>query len=111
MTTTDIPQPTFPFHAYGVSLNYLGEDGSMIAPGRIEPLRFVAACNRVARKEFGLSNVFDDPLMTLDDVLPAVVHRWAIPVPPIPEEHEWAITWRDVTEQTPGAQIFTVLDV
>jgi hypothetical protein len=115
MTTTEaetpIPQPVFPYTAYGVSLSFFGDEGGMIAPGRVVPRRFIAACNRIARKELGLHNVFDDVHLTLDDVLPAVTYRWAVPTEVTRTDYEWQLSYFEVTEHTPGAILFTILDV
>lgn len=108
-TTTEIPQPDFPHHAYGVDLSWLGEDGGMVARGHIPDLRFIAACNHMARTEAGLCNVCDDKSLSLEDARDAIMRRWACPVPPKDPGNDWEITWRDVTAQTPGAIPVTVL--
>jgi hypothetical protein len=105
----EIPAPTFPHRAYGVGVTWFGEDGGMAAHGHIPDLRFVAACNHLARKEAGLRNIWDDSCAELDDVLPAVTRIWAVPVPPSGRGFEWEVTWHGITEQTPGAIPLTVL--
>jgi hypothetical protein len=102
------PQPTFPHTAYGVELSWLGEDGGMVAKGHIPDLRFIAACNHLARKDIGLSNIWDDPCAQLDDALKVVIRAWAIPTQPC-HGFEWEIAWHGITEQTPGAIPITVL--
>lgn len=104
------PLPTFPHTAYGVNLTWLGEDGGMAAQGHVPDARFVAACNHMARS-LGLRNVFDDPLLVLDDVLGAVIRVWAVATEPPHRggECEWWVSWADVTERTPGAFPLTVL--
>jgi len=101
------PQPDFPSTAYGVRLTWLGEDGGMAAEGHVPLLRFVAACNRVARTECGLRNLADERGFALDDVLDVVRHVWAVTVPP-EGWCEWAVSWQDVTKETPGAIPLTV---
>lgn len=111
--TTDYPKPTFSHRAYGVQVEWFGEDGGMVALGHISDLRFVAACNCLARKEGGLRNIWDDPAVTLDDVLAEVKRIWAVPADPAGVSSDpdgWAVSWYGITEQTPGAIALTVLD-
>jgi hypothetical protein len=116
VTTTEteapeIPQPTFPHHAYGVDLTWIGEDGGMAARGHIPDLRFVAACNHLARTEAGQRNVWgDDRITALEDVLAEVSRGWALPIDPEDSHFEWAIRYdSQITEQTPGAIPVTTL--
>ena len=106
--TTAPPQPKFDHTAYGVEVSWLGEDGGMVALGHIPDQRFVAACNHLARS-LGLSGIFDDPLMTFDDVLGAVIRPWAVAVEPDGGGWEWAISWHGITSETPSAFPVTVL--
>lgn len=116
MTTTEteapeIPEPTFPHHAYGVDLTWFGDEGGMIARGHVPDLRFVAACNHLARTEAGLSNIWDDRAVMLKDALAEVRREWAVPIDPggFGSDWEWAIRYGGVTEQTPGAFPITTL--
>lgn len=121
MTTTEaeapgIPQPTFPNHAYGVYLTWFGGNGGMAACGHIPDLRFLAACNHLARVEGLMRNIVDEPFARLDDVLVRVQRCWAVPVSPDEAEpgddYDWyADLGRDITEETPGAIAITVLDL
>lgn len=108
-TTTEIPQPSFPHHAYGVGTSWFGDDGGVIAQGHIPDLRFVATCNHLARTEAGLVNIWDDRTVSLDDTLPSVRRCWAVPIDPanLSSDYDWAVSY--VTEQTPGAIAVTVL--
>jgi hypothetical protein len=109
VTTAAPPQPTFPHTAYGVSVTWLGEDGGMAAQGHIPDLRFLAACNHMARKDIGLRNIWDDPCLTVDDALGAVIRVWAVAIDPPHDGEEWWVSWGGITEQTPGAFPLTVL--
>ena len=103
------PQPTFSHRAYGVQVEWFGQDGGMVALGHIPDLRFIAACNNLARKVAGIRNIWDDPSAELEDVLAEVVRIWAVPADP-GRYDDWAVTWHGITEQTPGAIALTVLD-
>lgn len=107
---SDFPAPEFPHHAYGLDLTWLGDEGGMAARGHVPDLRFIAGCNHLARTEAKLMNIWHDPCATLDDTLSAVIRVWAVPADPGRYyADEWAITWHNVTEQTPGAIPITVL--
>ena len=108
--TSEYPPPMFTYGAYGVEVDGFGEDGGYVARGHVPDLRFVAACNHMARTILGLRNVFDDPLLTLDDVLPAVSRVWAVSTDPVPDGYDWAVRYGGITEDTPGAFPITVLD-
>lgn len=96
--------PTFPYKAYGVSLNWIGEDGGMVAERHVPFRRFVAACNCVSRKELRIRNLADDRDATLDDILVYVTHQWALPITSSRAgEFEWEVRLHDVTADTPGA--------
>jgi hypothetical protein len=108
--TPEIPQPTFPHHAYGVDLDWLGDEGGMVARGHIPELRFVAACNHLARTEARLVNIWDDRTAVLEETLVMVGQRWALPIDPSNLGTEWAIDLASqVTGQTPGAIPVTTL--
>jgi hypothetical protein len=110
LASTDVfPQPHFPYRAYGVDMAWVGEDGGMAACGHVPDLRFVAACNHLARKEAGLRNIWDDPSATLEETLGDVIRVWAVPADPAKYASDWAVTWHGVTEHTPGAFPLTVL--
>lgn len=104
-----IPQPSFPHFAYGVGTSWFDDEGGVIAQGHIPDLRFVAACNHLARTETGLVNIWDDRRATLDETLSSIRRCWAIPIDPadLSSDYEWAV--RYATEQTPGAIAVTVL--
>ena len=109
-TTATPPSPTFTHSAYGVSITWFGEDGGMASPGHVPDLRFVAACNNLARKDACLLNLWDDSTATLDETLSMVRRVWAVPAASTEYGYgSWAVTWRDVTEQTPGAIPLTLL--
>lgn len=84
----EIPQPTFTHRAYGVDVEWFGDEGGMIARGHVPDLRFIAACNHLARTEARLANIWDDRSVTLDDVMVEVGRCWGtahqsgrVPVP------------------------------
>ena len=108
MTTIEIPKPIFTHRAYGVDVEWFGEDGGMCARGHVPDLRFVAACNHLARM-VGWRNVFDCFSATLDEVLVIVTRVWATPIAP-DSGSEWAVYYgRDNTADTPGAIPMTIL--
>jgi hypothetical protein len=115
MTTTETtaappPLPTFSRTPYGVDVTWFGEDGGMVSPGHVPDMRFIAACNHLARKDAGLRNIWDDPSARLDETLALVLRLWAVSVGPERFGYgEWAVTTHDVTGQTPGAFPLTVL--
>ena len=107
--TPKYPAPSYSHRAYGVDLEWFGEDGGMAARGHVPDLRFIAACNHLARTQASMRNLWDDRSVTLDDVLAAVTRVWATPIAP-----EYGFPWgvyygRDNTEHTPGAIPMTVL--
>lgn len=114
MTTTEheqqFPQPTFGHHAYSVDVTWFGDEGGYIARGHIPELRFIAACNHLARKELGLHNMVDESHPELEDLLTGVSHIWAVPSDPAEfgGEFEWAIQYGGITGDTPGAMPVTV---
>lgn len=112
MTTTETEQtpasPTFTHRAYGVDVEWFGEDGGMCARGHVPDRRFIAACNHLARS-VGWRNAFDDTSAALEDVLAIVTRVWATPIVS-PGDFEWGVYYgRDNTESTPGAMPMTLL--
>ena len=107
-TVTKILQPTFTHHAYGVDVEWFGDEGGMVARGHVPDFRFIAACNHMARTQTQLLNIWDDPSTTLDYVLARIGRRWGLPIDPA--DSDWALRYdQNVTEQTPGAIAITVL--
>ena len=94
-------------------MEWFGDEGGMIARGHIPDLRFVAACNHLARTEGRLVCIWDDPAVSLDDALTQVTHCWGLPIDPIEcsdDSAEWAVRYdQGITEETPGAIAITVL--
>jgi hypothetical protein len=112
--TAKIPQPTFTHRAYGVDVEWFGDEGGMIARGHVPELRFIAACNHMARAHTNanLANLWDDRSVTLDDALVEVNRCWALPVDPAEDYpgSEWVLRYdQAITEQTPGAIAVTIL--
>lgn len=106
---TGYPPPAFEHRAYGVQLTWFGEDGGMAAAGHVPDLRFIAACNHLARKDAGMRNIWDDPAPDLETTLAAVSRVWAVPIDP-GGEFDWAVNYHSgITGQTPGAIPLTVL--
>jgi hypothetical protein len=106
------PPPSFSHRAYGVDLEWFGEDGGMAARGHIPDLRFLAACNHMARTDGGLLNLWDDSTATLADATADIQRVWAIPADPQAYgSFKWAVKWAGITEQTPGAIPLTLLVV
>jgi hypothetical protein len=99
------PPPTFPHHVYGVNLTFIGEDGGIMAEGHVPLVRFVAACNHMARNEFGHRNLLDYSEATLGEALEGVRQCWALPADePDGEDCDWYVRHNaDVTAGTPGA--------
>lgn len=110
-TTTEFPLPTFSHMAYGIQVEWFGEDGGMVAWGHVPDLRFIAACNSLARKVAGIRNIWDDPAATVEDVLGDTTRVWAVPADPrkYGDPDCWAVTYGGITEDTPGAFPLTVL--
>src|SRR5579875_2878491 len=102
------PAPVFSHHAYGVDVTWLGENGGMAARGHVPDLRFIAACNHLARTEAGLLNIFDRSVR-LGDAIAQINRIWAVPIDPAGSGSDWAIRWGDVTGHTPGAFPLTVI--
>ena len=71
-------------------------------------LRFIAACNHLARA-VGWKNVCDDSGASLDDALVVVTRVWATPIDP-PAGSDWGIYYGSGnTEATPDAIPMTLL--
>jgi hypothetical protein len=106
-----IPAPDFPHRAYGTHVDWLGDEGGMIAKGHVPDFRFVAACNHLARTDAGLCNMWDDRSVTLEDVLALVTRCWAVPIDPARfSGFEWAVDLAStITAETPGAIPVTVV--
>jgi hypothetical protein len=119
--------PVFDQTAYGVQVSWVGDENETIAHGHINPLRFLAACNKLAR-DAGLANIADDKQARVEDLVERIWHRWAVRAPkckcpgrkptemcrlghdidPDPEQwYLWCGMWAPpgmvVTENTPGA--------
>ena len=108
-TATAAPLPKFHHHAYGVDLDYIGEDGEIVAHGHVPLMRFVAAANHMARRVAGLSNLWDDRTLRLADTASSVFYRWAVNRDGH-DEYEWFIDCGDdITAETPGAFPITYL--
>ena len=93
---------------YGVPVSHIGQDGeSLLALGHHEPRRVLAAWNRHHRTFVGLSGLFDEPSLTVADVLPDIRTAWAIFRTPDPAndwenpECPWVAEW--AAEDAPGA--------
>lgn len=123
--------PVMSFEAYGVKLEFC-EEGDVIAEGHHSTRRFVAAANKVARRELGLANILDDhPSPFYADVAEGVRSVWAIRLPKCDcsaenlakwgcdQDHDtdsepsyWRISWRHLgmafTAETPGARPYTI---
>jgi hypothetical protein len=104
-----VPEPCFPFRAYGVHLSIFGEDGGVAAEGHVSLLRFVAACNRMAR-ENGLISLADVYGVSVEEVLESIQYVWAVPEQPQSPDREWQVRWAGVTKATPGAIPLTIYD-
>jgi ADP-ribose pyrophosphatase len=121
--------------AYGVEVDWIGEDGGMVAYGHVEPRRFLAAANRWARESSGgglrEASMFNE---TYADALSGVRHAWAVRLPkcdcafgerrgergewgcrrpgdhdPEPYPEMWALRIDGVTADTPDAFPITLL--
>lgn len=93
---------------YGIPVCHIGEDGeSLLALGHHTVRRVIAAWNRHDRTFVGLSGLFDEPTLTVADVLPDIHTVWAIFRTPNPAnswenpECPWVAEW--ATEDAPGA--------
>lgn len=72
--------PRFAYTAYGVQLDWFGEDGHMIAAGHVPPLRFIAACNRVCRTTCDRA-LADAIPWTVTDWTRRIHHTWVVRLP------------------------------
>ena len=105
------PPPDFADRFYGVAVAWIGDDGGVVAHGHIGDRRFLAACNKLARRQ-GMCNLWDDRAATIEDPLDFVIRVWAVAENPDEDPGDpagWAISWDGVTEQTPGAFPVTIL--
>lgn len=85
----------FPEH-YGVHVSCLGEDGDIIALGHHDTRRAVAALNRYARRDLGLSDVFDSGRLFYMDVASSVESCWAVLMTECQYAHE---DWHGLDEE------------
>lgn len=102
-TTTETrtpPPPTFPYKAHGVSLTWIGDEGAMMAEGHVPLVRFIAACNHMARNDAKLPNMLDYPEATLEDALEGAKHCRVVPVDD--PGTDWCVKY-NATAETPGA--------
>lgn len=68
MATATLPDLTGFSTYYGVQVSWIGDEGDMIALGHHDPRTVIAALNRCARIEAGLSNLTDDRDATYQDM-------------------------------------------
>lgn len=90
MTTQILPDLSgFEAH-YGIRVSYIGEDGYMVALGHHDDKRrVIAAMNRLARKQAGLSNMRDDHRATYEDAVGRLYDDWGVELTGSAEE--WCI--------------------
>jgi hypothetical protein len=94
--------PVFGCLARGVSLDWLGGEGSVVAHGHIHVMRFAAACESLARRD-GRAEPTADWMAFADEVR----YGWAVHAfASTPED--WRIHWDGVTADTPGAFPVTI---
>jgi hypothetical protein len=96
------PLPTFPHRIYGVNLTLVGDEGAMMADGHVPLIRFVAACNNMARNEFGCRNLLDYSEATLAEALEGTRHTWVLPAGNPDGDCDWYVKYNAAVE-TPGA--------
>lgn len=93
------------WHAYGVDLMTVGEDGAWIALGHHSPRRMIAAIRKAARDQLGASNgTFD--YCTASEALAAVTRGRALftePPEPFSDEDEWWAHWSADARAHPDA--------
>lgn len=99
------PPPTFPYKAYGVSLTWMGDEGEIMAEGHVPLVRFIAACNHMARKDAHIRNIMDSDDATLEGALYGAKHCWVLPVHD--PGNEWCVKF-NATAETPGAIPVTI---
>lgn len=95
---------------YGIGLYALDEnwdDPSLMAFGHYSPMRFVAACNAYARREWGWCHLLDSALVssqpaTLSEALKDVYYEWGHYIPdPDPEEYGDDYDWHVIRSREP----------
>ena len=101
------PLPTFPYKAYGVSLTWTGDEGEMMAEGHVPFVRFIAACNHMARKDANIRNIMDSDDATLEGALYGAKHCWVLPAHDPDGGGEWYVKF-NATAETPGAIPVTI---
>jgi hypothetical protein len=94
--------PVFSHRVHGVSLDWLGHEGSVVARGHIPLMRFAAACDSLARRDNRASPTADWMAFTADVRHGWAVHAWGS----TPED--WRLHWSDVDASTPGAFPVTI---
>ena len=68
--------PVLSFKAFGIAVEF--DEDYVIVAGHHTVRRFVAAANRVARVDLGLSNLWDDRSATYADVVEGIRSVWAV---------------------------------
>jgi hypothetical protein len=105
MTVTETSLPAPYCTNYGVDLYCIGEDGEhLMAFGHVDKRRFFAACNRLARTDWGLPNLADGYDATWAVMEPEITHEYACFVTEPGSEWDWEIQWqveRDDEHQMP----------
>ena len=95
--TTQTPELPAPFcTAYGVELHCIGDEGQhLVAFGHVDKRRFFAACNYLARREWGLINLADGYAATWTDMEREIRHEYARIATAPETEYDWAVFWQD----------------
>lgn len=107
-TPATVGLPVFPHHFYSVQVSEMGEDTDFVGHGHITPMRFIAACNRAARLNWGARSLIDSGdgsgTSVIDsnytELRSSVQHAWAVRRP---DPEAWSISWDGITADTPGA--------
>jgi hypothetical protein len=97
----DLGLPLFAHREFGVTLDWLGTEGSVVAHGHVNQFRLAWACYWLARQDDSRD------LYVTRNFFSEIRHLWAVHAfASTPED--WRLHWDGVAEGTPGAFPVTI---